>query len=157
MNKKILAVSLILIFVIAASIAYVLVNPEKTTPTEESPSQTTETTDQQPSTSEATMPGVYTNYSADALAATKGTKLLFFHAPWCPQCRELDASIKASTLPSDLTIFKVDYDTNQALRAKYGVTIQTTVVKVDDAGNRIASYVAYDKPVFESVRQALLP
>ena len=101
-------------------------------------------------------PGVYKDYTQDAISTTAGTKLLFFHAPWCPQCRELDESIQSSDLPEDTTVFKVDYDTNKGLREKYGVTIQTTIVKVDDNGNKVSSYVAYQSPTFDNVRAALL-
>ncbi len=90
--------------------------------------------------------GTYIDYSADSIAKTPGTKLLFFYAPWCPQCRMLDADIKAKGVPDDTTIIKVDYDSNQALRQKYGVTIQTTFVRVDDAGNMLQKFVAYDDP-----------
>lgn len=101
-------------------------------------------------------PGTYTDYTEEKLASTEGTKLLFFHASWCPQCRELDESIKTSPLPKNTTIFKVDYDSNQALRQRYDVTIQTTVVKLDDSGNKVASYVAYEAPTFANVKAALL-
>ena len=101
-------------------------------------------------------PGVYLEYSKDTVLATKGVKLLFFHAPWCPQCRSLEESIKADGVPEGVTIFKVDYDSNQKLRQQYGVTIQTTFVKIDDAGNKIASYVAYEEPQIRSVTRELL-
>jgi len=100
--------------------------------------------------------GTYTVYQAEKIANTAGTKILFFHAPWCPQCRAIEASIKASNIPEGVTIFKVDYDTNQTLRQKYGVTLQTTFVKVDDQGNLIEKFVAYDEPTFEAVKQNLL-
>lgn len=100
--------------------------------------------------------GVYTDYSEDNVAATAGTKVLFFHAPWCPQCRELDESIRTSTIPQNTTIFKVDYDSNQALRQKYGVTLQTTFVKIDNNGDKVADYVAYQSPTFANVKAALL-
>ena len=101
-------------------------------------------------------PGSYKQYSQADVDATKGTKLIFFHAPWCPQCRELDESIRTSDIPDNTTIFKVDYDTNQELRKKYGVTIQTTIVKIDDNGDKISSYVAYQSPTFANARDALL-
>lgn len=100
-------------------------------------------------------PGRYVDYSAEALASTPGTRLLFFHAPWCPQCRALESDIEASTIPDDVTIFKVDYDSNQDLREQYGVTIQTTVVEVDGQGKKVADVVPYDEPTFDSVEQAL--
>lgn len=101
-------------------------------------------------------PGKYVDYSDEALVAANGEKLLFFHASWCPQCRSIEASIEEGGLPDGVTVLKVDYDSNQALRQKYGVTIQTTFVKVDDEGNKIDSYVAYQEPTFASVERELL-
>jgi thiol-disulfide isomerase/thioredoxin len=95
--------------------------------------------------------GVYTYYSEETLAAANGTKVLFFHAPWCPQCRQLDAEINDGGIPENTTILKVDYDSNQALRQKYGVTIQTTFVTVDENGNLIKKYVSYEKPTLDNV------
>jgi thiol-disulfide isomerase/thioredoxin len=95
--------------------------------------------------------GTYKDYSESEIEATKGTKLLFFHAPWCPQCRELEKSIQAGRIPSDVTIFKVDYDSNQKLRQKYGVTIQTTIIRLDAEGNVAKKYVAYDDPTLTNV------
>lgn len=102
-------------------------------------------------------PGAYIDYSDDVIAATAGTKVLFFHAPWCPQCRAIDSDIKAqSSLPENTTIIKVDYDSNQKLRQKYGVTLQTTFVKVDDDGNGVQKYVAYNEPNFAAVKKNIL-
>ncbi len=100
--------------------------------------------------------GSYLEYSSELVSSTPGEKLLFFHAPWCSQCQQLEADIESSELPKGVTVFKVDYDSNQDLRQKYGVTIQTTVVKVDDKGEEIESYVAYEDPTFDSVAGALL-
>ncbi len=100
--------------------------------------------------------GVYIDYEEDIVAKTAGTKLLFFHAPWCPQCRDLETDIKKQGVPDGVAIIKVDYDTNQALRKKYGVTLQTTFVKVNDNGDLEKKFVAYDDPVFRSVSQNLL-
>ena len=139
--------------------AYVLLRKsDGSTQPDKNTSSTTATnpTDGEPKIQSAAK-GAYVAYSDGLFASTKGTRLLFFHAPWCPQCRALDESIKSSELPDGVTIFKVDYDSNQPLRTKYGVTLQTTVVKVDDKGNKLASYIAYNKPAFQSVKQALLP
>lgn len=100
--------------------------------------------------------GSYLEYSSELVSSTPGEKLLFFHAPWCSQCQQLEADIESSELPKGVTVFKVDYDSNQDLRQKYGVTIQTTVVKVDEKGEEIESYVAYEEPTFDSVAGALL-
>lgn len=106
--------------------------------------------------SQKTGAGTYIDYSPDAIVKTSGTKILFFYAPWCSQCRALEKDIKEKGVPDDVTIIKVDYDTNQSLRQKYGVTIQTTLVKIDDNGNLIEKYVAYDEPTIDSVKKNLL-
>ncbi|MBI4947973.1 thioredoxin family protein [Candidatus Berkelbacteria bacterium] len=100
--------------------------------------------------------GKYIDYTASAIDQNKGTKILFFHAPWCPQCRALDASIKSGTIPNNTTIIKVDYDSNQDLRQKYGITIQTTLVLIDDSGKLIKKYVAYQQPILQAVIDNLL-
>src|SRR3989344_4928707 len=97
-------------------------------------------------------PGKYLDFTPDIIAQTTGTKVLFFHAPWCPQCRELDADIKSKGVPDGVSIIKIDYDSHQKERQKYGITIQTSFVKVDDQGNLVEKYVAYDEPNLESVK-----
>jgi len=111
---------------------------------------------QERATSTDSLPGAYVDYSGGALANAKGPKLIFFYAPWCPQCRALEASIKQNAVPDGVTIFKADYDTSQQLRQKYGVTIQTTVVRVDDQGNLVKKYVAYREPSLNAVIKNLL-
>jgi len=110
-----------------------------------------------PNTDNATADSAqYVSYSDDYLETTSGTRLLFFHAPWCPQCRALEADIVDNGLPEDVTVVKVDYDSRQDLKQKYGVTLQTTVVRVDDSGNLVDSYTPYDEPTFANVEANLL-
>ena len=84
----------------------------------------------------------YLDYSAENLAASSGKTLIFFHASWCPTCRAADASIvdQLDNIPSGLTILKVDYDKETALKQKYGVRTQHTFVQVDAEGNEIAKW-----------------
>ncbi|WP_281886828.1 thioredoxin family protein [Agromyces rhizosphaerae] len=103
----------------------------------------------------AVSPGAYVEYSPAALEAAEGEKVLFFHATWCPQCRALEADIQGSGVPDGVTVLKVDYDSNQDLRAKYGVTLQTTLVHVDESGELIDRYVAYEQPVLAPSLAAL--
>lgn len=117
----------------------------------------TPTTPTVDSSGESKNPGAYVAYSPDAVASASGTKILFFHAAWCPQCRQLDSSIKDGTVPDGVTIYKVDYDANQALRKQYGVTIQTTLVSIDANGALVKKYVAYDNPSLSAVISNLLP
>ena len=82
--------------------------------------------------------GTFTNYSADQLVlADSGDVVLFFHAEWCPTCRRLESDINANTVPDGVHILKVDYDSETALKQKYGVTRQHTLVVVDSSGNKI--------------------
>jgi thiol-disulfide isomerase/thioredoxin len=99
--------------------------------------------------------GAYVDYSDEALAAAEGTRVLFFHAPWCPQCRALEADILASGVPDGVTVLKVDYDSRQDLRQQYGVTLQTTVVALDAAGGATAAFVAYDEPTLAAALSGL--
>lgn len=156
MSKRTIYIVIFVTLVILGGVVYAALIPrDKVT----SPSQTTtfktETVKSTPpKQAEA---GVYVDYSSEKVAASSGTKLLFFYAPWCPQCRQVDNDIKENGLPNDVTVFKVDYDSNQTLRQKYGVTIQTTFVKIDDSGDKIDSYVSYQEPKFSAVERELLP
>jgi len=90
-----------------------------------------------------TQQGSYEAYSTDKIArATNGDVVLFFHAQWCPYCRALDADINTnlSAIPDGLTILKTDYDKEGALKQKYGVTYQHTLVQVDAQGNLIKKW-----------------
>lgn len=123
------------------------------------PNQTTQieqNSDSIQQTEVATEEGEYITYSPEAFSQVSGTRILYFHAPWCPQCRKLEADITKNGVPSGVTIFKVDYDSNQALRRQYGVTLQTTLVRVDDAGQEAAKFVAYDDPTLQAVKNNLL-
>lgn len=163
MSKKVLLIVVAIIVVIGAGVAYLLssssqqkdmknMRAEKAEPAVDLPAP-----NEVPPTEAASpnVPGSYVDYNSNVIANTAGTKVLFFHAPWCPQCRMLESDIKKQGVPDGVTIIKVDYDSNQALRQKYGVTFQTTLVRVDDQGNLVKKLVAYDNPSLESVKQVL--
>lgn len=87
--------------------------------------------------------GSYEAYAPEKVAAAGDSKvLLFFHADWCPLCRPLDADIKANlpSIPSGVMILKVNYDTETALKQKYGVTYQHTIVEVDSTGAMVKKW-----------------
>lgn len=155
MNKKILVI--VGVMVIVGAIAYLLVSGGNDTQNkQQNTSQNSQTQPASEAPTPSIKPGSYVDYRADILSATSGTRLLFFHAPWCPQCRDLETSIKAGTIPASATIIKVDYDSNQTLRQKYGVKLQTTIVELDADGNKIDSFVAYDEPTLNAVVERLL-
>ncbi|WP_341975165.1 thioredoxin family protein [Microbacterium sp. LTA6] len=103
---------------------------------------------------DAPITGVYMDYRDGVIEATPGTKVLFFHATWCPQCRALDEQLRNEGSPDGVTVFKVDYDDRVDLRQQYGVTLQTTVVYVGDDGEKLSSAVLYDEPSIESLLAA---
>jgi thiol-disulfide isomerase/thioredoxin len=139
-------------------IAYVMVTSKPADQATDLPANLSPNTQTSPGTSPAAVsPGAYVGYRPGIIEATKGTKVLFFHAPWCPQCRQLEQSIKTGKIPDGVTIIKVDYDSNQALRQKYSVTIQTTLVRVDDAGKFEKKYVAYESPSLDALVDNLVP
>ncbi len=161
MTKPVKLLVGMLVLVVAVSGLWLISKPKpvKNRINDEGISMPTAATQPTDSNGSATIPadsGKYVDYNESLLEQTSGTRLLFFHAPWCPQCRQLEASITASDIPQGVTIFKVDYDTNQALRQKFGVTIQTTVVKLDENANSAEKYVAYEEPTLDSVVKNLL-
>lgn len=153
MSKKLL-IPLVFFTLVILSVAFLLARSETIKPAQ--PQNITAgnpVDDTAPATNQA---GTYTDYQENSIASTGGTKILFFHAQWCPQCRQLEASIKAGNIPADVTILKVDYDHAQELRQKYGVTLQTTLVKVDDQGNLVKKFIAYDDPTLDALKAQLL-
>lgn len=149
---------LIVILLAASGVVYLLASSSDDTAMQEMAQQSNNPPkeDALPVPQQTTQPGAYVDYSADVVANTKGTKILFFHASWCPQCQKLEADIKQSGVPSGVTIIKIDYDNSQSLRQQYGVTLQTTMVLIDDNGRLIKKFVAYDEPSLEAVKRNLL-
>lgn len=82
----------------------------------------------------------YLDYSDELLENTQGSIVLFFHATWCPTCRAADNNLVSSDAPDWLTVFKVDYDSNNDLRNKYWVSSQHTFVEVDNKWNLISKW-----------------
>jgi|GEM_PF-243068 len=95
-------------------------------------------------TSDAAMQtaGSYEDYAPEKLAkANTGKVVLFFYATWCPTCRAADKALTgAPSIPAGLTILKADYDTQTALKKKYGVTTQDTFVQVDAQGTMLKKW-----------------
>jgi len=72
-------------------------------------------------------------YSAAALAeAEKANQpvALHFHADWCPTCRAQDKVVQALKAEKglDLTILRVNYDTEKDLKRRFKVNSQSSLV-----------------------------
>jgi thiol-disulfide isomerase/thioredoxin len=158
-NRRILAVVVILVVLIAGAGTALALSRLGSAP-EGAPTPTIASPDSEPVPSaeptDAVIAGSYVEYSDTAIAAAEGRVLLFFHAPWCPQCRSIESDIETQGVPDGVTIIKVDYDSNQPLRQEYGVTLQTTFVEVDSSGDALQSHVAYDDPHLDAVIDAML-
>jgi hypothetical protein len=77
-------------------------------------------------------------------AKFKGKSLLFFAATtWCQTCSELDKEIlkRINEAPSDLTILKVDYDNDKEMKKQYNITVQHTLVLLDEDGVELDRWV----------------
>lgn len=70
----------------------------------------------------------------------KNPMILFFHAPWCPLCRESDKVLEESfpSLGGAVIWMKVDYDTSTDLKKKYGVTYQDTFILLSKDGEVVS-------------------
>lgn len=87
--------------------------------------------------------GAYLDLAAyeKQMSDRSGTRVVyFFHAPWCPDCRATDASLKSEGVPQGLTVVKVDFDSMTDLRRQLGVTQQHTFVQVDSAGSQVKKW-----------------
>jgi thioredoxin 1 len=92
-------------------------------------------------------PSRYVQYDEVAFNAAAGqTRVYFFHAGWCPSCRALERDINANLdrIPADVVLFKTDYDSNTALKRRYGVTYQHTLVVVDAEGELVSKWTGGD-------------
>ena len=70
----------------------------------------------------------------------KNRKLIyFFKTDWCFACKVVSADARANLnlIPSNVVFVELDFDTENELRERYQVTVQTTFVQVDKDGNKI--------------------
>lgn len=86
----------------------------------------------------------YDDYQADTAQYADKTKVLFFHASWCPICQSINKEVSAdqSSIPENVVLIKTDFDSQTALRQKYGVTTQYTFVQVDENGDELKQWSA---------------
>lgn len=98
-------------------------------------------------TSDGTSPAAettrYISYSPQSFAAASDKRrVIFFHAIWCPSCKvaNTDFTENSNQIPSDVLVFKTDYDFEKDLKKKYGITYQHTFVQIDADGNAVTKW-----------------
>lgn len=140
MNKSIVGIIVIIVFVTAG---FIIFNNTKS----ESPKPESIQMAAAPTASETTMmkeSARYIEYSAANLkkATEEGKAVLFFHATWCPTCKVANEAFtnNSSQIPEGVTVLKTDYDSQKDLKAKYGITYQHTFVQVNSEGNELAKW-----------------
>jgi len=97
-------------------------------------------------TSTTILPGRYDQYSLQSLKqAGYTTNVIFFFAAWCPECQAFKKAITGQPIPTGVQVLELDYDNATDLKKQYGVTLQSTFVKVDPTGQKLSSWVGYGK------------
>jgi len=87
--------------------------------------------------------GAYQEYNKSAFDAASGLqRILYFHATWCPTCKQANADLlkNLNMLPVNVVVFKTDYDREVALKKQYGIISQHTFVLVDAQGNALSKW-----------------
>jgi len=104
-------------------------------------------TDSETATENEGQSGAYitlADYNANPDQYANQTKVHFFHADWCPTCRGIESEINAdiSRIPDNVVFIKTDFDDEVELKQKYGVTVQTTFVQIDNDGTEVNQWTA---------------
>ena len=147
MNHRLILI--VLMVFIVGFVAYSITNGRVNTQPAPSTTDATRKTDTIPNrwatgtTSPNIETGRYVPYTADAFDTSANKKrVLYFHALWCPECRTIDKEFqaRANEIPTDVIIYKTDYDSETELKTRHGVIYQHTFVQVDAAGNAVTKW-----------------
>lgn len=96
------------------------------------------------STSPEKKPGtVYAAY-AQGVIGNGETSVLFFYAPWCPECQAADKILKALYKNGSpiISTYRVDYDSEKELKKTYGIVRQTSFVLIDETGKAVKTILS---------------
>lgn len=101
--------------------------------------------------------GVYMPYE-EGFIGDGEPAVLFFHATWCPICKRADELLTQWYEEEDfpLSVYQVDYDSAEDLKARYGVTYQHTFVLVDGEGNALRVLTAPSDSALRALLQTKL-
>jgi len=90
--------------------------------------------------------GRYGEYKeSDLENSNYNRNIIFFYAPWCPECQAFKTAITSNEINDGVQILEADYDSSTDLKKKYGITLQSTFVKVDSSGTAQKKWVGYGK------------
>lgn len=133
----------------------------QTKPATQKVSQETQTAVIKENKSTTTTNAKFISYSEDVYNTLLGQKpfALFFHAEWCHTCTTLEKEIKANLdkFPQNTTILKVNFDTEEKLKIKYGIVSQSLITVLDKTGNVVDTLVAPDvNDLIASIKRSLI-
>lgn len=151
--KKSVKIALTILVVLAiAIISALLLQRESSAPamSDKASEATTKPADKvtsQPTPDTSTVPkGRYADYTTENVANQDYAQtVVFFYAPWCPECRAFKKAITENSIPDGVQILETDFDSSTDLKKKYGVTQQTTFVRVNSAGELQKKWPGYGK------------
>ncbi len=94
-------------------------------------------------------PGAYQNFTEELFQSelASGKKVvIFFYAPWCPECRLADEAFKSKTnlIPTNVSLLKLDFGSNKEIEKRYGVFSRHTFVQVDSSGEQVTKWISGD-------------
>ena len=152
MKKTVKLVILVLVTVAVAFGAVILLKKDSSAPamTDQDTSSDIKTSAEKAGEPSAQMPtlsqGRYINYSYENVADQGYSQtIIFFYAPWCPECRAFKKAIIENSIPDGVQILETDFDSSTDLKKKYCVTQQTTFVRVNSAGELQKKWPGYGK------------
>jgi thioredoxin 1 len=94
-------------------------------------------------------PTLYTQAAYDAAIKAGKPVLLDFWASWCPVCAAQDSVITSKVLGqptfADVTVLRVDIDSQQDVMERFGVTGQSVLVAIRD-GREVARMTGGSNP-----------
>lgn len=77
--------------------------------------------------------------------------MVFFHADWCPLCRQLESKIKEDlSILNGHSILEANYDREIELKKEFDVLTQTTVIFINQEGTVVEKKV---NPSIEFIKE----
>jgi thiol-disulfide isomerase/thioredoxin len=77
---------------------------------------------------------------------------LFFHADWCPTCRQMEKNFNEtlSSFPNGTIILKANYDNEKELKKTYDIRTQSTITVVGASGEKLVTLATPENEVLKA-------